>query len=204
METMIYLIRHGETEWNRKGLLQGQLNSSLTIEGIKNTEAFRPEITALNPDVVYSSHQERALTTAEILTGDLDREIIQESDLSEMNFGVFQGCSWDHIENEMKDLYEKYREDDPDFAVPEGESHNQFHRRVTETLQQIVDENKGKKILIVSHGGSINKMLCYANGMAPSGNRFFRTKNLALNILRYREGQYSLETPVELLEFTKT
>jgi broad specificity phosphatase PhoE len=55
--------------------------------------------------------------------------------------------------------------------------------------------------LIVSHGGSINKMLCYAKGMAPSGNRFFRTKNLALNILKYNDGNFSIETPVELLEY---
>lgn len=203
METMLYLVRHGETEWNRKGVLQGQLNSNLTPEGIARTESFRSEITALEPDVVYSSHQERAVMTAEILTSELGREINFDPDLSEMNFGVFQGCSWDYIESEMKDLYDEYRKDDPDFAIPEGESHNQFHERVTGALQRIADNHPGKKILIVSHGGSINKMLCYAEGMAPSGNRYFHTKNLALNVLRYKEGKFKLETEVELIEFTK-
>lgn len=200
---MLYLVRHGETEWNRKGVLQGQLNSSLTEEGLLQTEEFSPEITALNPDIVYSSHQERAVVTAEILTRDLDREILIDPDLSEMNFGVFQGHTWDHIESEMKDLYDLYREDDPDFTIPGGESHNRFHKRVTGALQRIADAHPGKKILIISHGGSINKMLCYAEGMEPSGNRYFHTKNLALNVLRYRGGEFSLETPVELMEFTK-
>lgn len=200
---MLYLVRHGETEWNRKGLLQGQLNSKLTREGIEKTEAFRREITDLDPDVIYSSHQERALMTAEILTRDLGKEIIYDEDLSEMNFGVFQGHSWDYIESEMKDLYDLYREDDPDFVIPEGESHNQFHDRVTGALKRIAASHPGKKILIISHGGSINKMLCLAEGMAPSGNRYFHTKNLALNVLRYHGGQFFLETPVELIEFTK-
>lgn len=203
METQIYLVRHGETEWNRKGLLQGQLNSSLTAEGILKTEAFRPEITALNPDAVYSSHQERAQMTAEILTADLNCEIIVDSDLSEMNFGVFQGHSWEYIENEMPGLYEEYREDNPDFAVPEGESHNQFHNRVTGALQRIAETNPGRRVLIVSHGGTINKMLCYAEGLSPSGNRYFHTKNLALNVLTYRDNRFFLETDVELIEFTK-
>lgn len=203
METVLYLVRHGETEWNRKGILQGQLNSSLTAEGIARTETFRSEITALQPDIVYSSHQERAVMTAEILTRDLDREILIDPDLSEMNFGVFQGCSWDHIENEMKELYDEYRKDDPDYTIPQGESHNQFHHRVTGAIQRIAEAHPGKKVLVVSHGGSINKMLCYAEGMAPSGNRYFQTKNLALNILRYDDGDFSLETPVELIDFTK-
>ena len=54
----------------------------------------------------------------------------------------------------------------------------------------------------VSHGGSINKMLCYAENMAPSANRFFHTKNMALSILKYSEGCFSLQTPVELVEYT--
>ena len=203
IETTVYLVRHGETEWNRRGLLQGQLNSSLTSEGILNTEAFREEITELNPDVIYSSDQERALRTVKILTRDLQREINLHSGLQEMNFGVFQGHSWDDIESNMKDIYHLYREDDPDYIIPGGESHNQFHRRVTSALQQIAGENIGKKILIISHGGAINKMLCFAENMAPSGNRYFHTENLSLNILKYSKGQFSLETPVEMIEFTK-
>jgi len=201
METTLYIVRHGETEWNRKGLLQGQLNSELTPEGIERTEDFRKEITDLNPDIVYSSDQKRAVITAEILTRDLDRTMKFHSGLREMNFGAFQGLSWDSVKVEMPDIFARYREDNPDFVVPGGESHNQFHRRVTEALQQIIDENPGKKILIVSHGGSINKMICYAREMAPSGNRFFRSKNLALNIFKYKDGNLTVETPVELLEY---
>lgn len=203
METTLYLVRHGETEWNRKGILQGQLNSSLTAEGIERTYAFQKEITQLNPDVIYSSHQDRALKTAEILTEKLNREIHIEPQVSEMNFGVFQGCSWDHIEREMKDLYDEYRADDPDFIIPDGESHNDFHNRVSEALFRIAEENKGKKVLIISHGGTINKMLCLAEKLTPSGNRYFLTKNLALNVLTYKDGDFTLKTEVELIEFTK-
>lgn len=203
METMIYLVRHGETEWNRQGRLQGQLNSALTPEGIKQTGAFRATITELNPHVVYSSDQERAVLTAQILTADLESEIILDDNLSEMNFGVFQGHDWDYIENNMKEIYDLYREDDPDYIIPQGESHNQFHSRVTGAFQKIIDTHRGKKILIISHGGSINKILCYAKGMKPSGNRYFKTENLALNILKYSEGNFTLETSVDLVDFTK-
>ena len=203
METTLYIVRHGETEWNRLGLLQGSLNSSLTTEGILNAENLRPEITELNPDVIYSSDQERAYDTAQILSKDLDKNITQHPGLQEMNFGVFQGHNWDYIENEMKEIYEAYRADDPDYAVPGGESHNQFHERIVETIDEITMANLGKKILIVSHGGSINKMLCHAEDMAPSGNRYFLTKNLGVNILKYNDGKYKLTTPVELIDFAK-
>lgn len=202
MKTTVYIIRHGETEWNRLGLLQGQLASPLTKEGIEKTEAMRPEITELNPDVVYSSDQERALTTARILTADLDREIREHSGLREMNFGIFQGKSWDFIESEMRDIYDIYRRDDIDYAIPEGESHKQFHERVVGALEEITQSHPGRKILIVSHGGSINKMLGYVEGMEPSANRFFHTRNLALNIIEYEAGDFTLKTESELLEYT--
>lgn len=201
METTLYILRHGETEWNRKGLLQGQLESPLTKEGIEKTEAFRREITALNPQVVYSSHQERARQTAEILTKDLMLDINIHRGLSEMNFGIFQGFSWDYIKSEMSDLHEQYRQCGPDFTIPGGESHNQFHERVSSALDEICLSNQNRKILIVSHGGSINKMICHAKGIESSANRIFRTHNLALNVFTYREGQYSLETKADLIEF---
>lgn len=202
MKTTLYIVRHGQTEWNRLGLLQGQLASPLTEEGIAETEAFRPEITELGPDVVYSSDQERALTTARILTADLDKEIHIHEGLREMNFGVFQKKSWDYIEREMPEIYEEYRQDDPDFVIPGGESHNQFHKRTVTALREITAAHPGKKILIVSHGGTINKMLAYAEGMRPSANRFFHSKNLALNILEYENGRYRRTTESRLLEYT--
>lgn len=202
MKTTLYIVRHGQTEWNRLGLLQGLLASPLTEEGLAEAEAFRPEITALNPEVVYSSDQERALTTARILTADLNRIIHTHIGLREMNFGIFQGKSWDYIKREMADIYEIYREDDPDYEIPEGESHNQFHNRVISAMEEIRRAHCGKRILIVTHGGTINKMLAYAEGLAPSANRFFRSKNLALNILEYENGNYTRITDAELLEYS--
>ncbi|MBB6479318.1 histidine phosphatase family protein [Spirochaeta isovalerica] len=202
MKTTLYIVRHGQTEWNRLGLLQGQLASPLTEEGIADTEAFRQEITELEPDVVYSSDQDRALTTAKILTGDLHREIHIHEGLREMNFGVFQAKSWENIEEEMPELFEVYRQDDPDFVIPEGESHNQFHKRAVNALIEITEAHPGKRILIVSHGGTINKMLGYVEGMRPSANRFFHSKNLALNILEFENGRYRRTTEAELLEYS--
>lgn len=200
METTIYLVRHGETEWNRLGLIQGHLESNLTKEGLMATKAFKKEITALNPDVIYSSDQPRAVKTAQILTGDLNRKINLHSDLREINFGVFQGHNWDYIEREMKHIHNSYVED-PDYIVPGGESHNQFNQRAITVLENITQENRGKKILIVSHGGTISKMLFYAKKLAPSGNRYFRTKNLALNVLKWTGEHFILKTSVELVEY---
>lgn len=202
METKLYIVRHGETDWNRKGLLQGQLESDLTAEAMDDARSMSSVIKDLEPDVVYSSHQRRALKTAELLTKDLDIEIRLHRGLSEMNFGIFQGHDWDYIEREMSHIHKAYRNSGPDYVIPEGESHRAFHKRVTSALDEICFANGGKKILIVSHGGSISKMISYSKGMEPSPNRFFKTRNLALNIFRYCNDQYFLETPAELLEFS--
>lgn len=203
METTIYIVRHGETEWNRLGLLQGHLESNLTSEGIEAAERFKLEITTLAPDVIYSSDLSRALETARIITRDLNKKINIHSALREMNFGVFQGHDWNYIKKEMKDIYDSYRGKGPGYTIPSGESHNLFHERASGVLKEITENNIGKKILIVSHGGTINKMLGYVKKSPISANRYFHTENLALNILKYTEGHYTLETPVKLVELKK-
>ncbi len=203
-ETKIYLIRHAQTEWNRAGIAQGQMDSPLTPEGIDKTKMLSPGIKEIDPDVVFSSDLGRAVNTAEFLTCDIDKEIFYEKGLREMDFGVFSGKSWNYIENEMSDLHKLFASGDPDFIIPGGESHNQFFQRVISCLKDIAEKNIGKKILIVTHGGSLNNILSFVSGISSSEKKFFGTVNLGINILNYMDDEFSLDSLAVMDEYSWT
>lgn len=203
-ETTIYLIRHAQTLWNRERIAQGQMDSPLTEAGRKKTESLSPLIAALNPDRIYSSDLMRARTTAEILTKELKKTIHVDRALREMDFGVFSGKPWEYIETEMAEIHSLYVAGDPDFVIPEGESHNQFHARVIDALNRIVEENRGKRILIVTHGGALNNIISYIENVPSEEKRYFGTVNLGLNIIKHRRGQYAIEQMADRVEYSWT
>src|SRR5690554_4521335 len=91
MQMKIYLTRHGQTEWNVIGKLQGWGNSNLTEKGIENAKRLSQRLKEVNFDYVYSSPQQRALDTAKLIRGDRNIEINVLDDLREIGFGSWEG-----------------------------------------------------------------------------------------------------------------
>src|SRR3989344_5835107 len=89
--TTFYIVRHGQTEWNTKGLLQGHGDSPLTYLGVKQAEQIRDELKSIHFDAIFSSDLLRAKRTAEIVA--LERKIAVKTTqaLRERDFGHFEG-----------------------------------------------------------------------------------------------------------------
>lgn len=163
MKTTIYLTRHGETIWNLEKRLQGWNNSPLTKDGIDQAKNLSKRLEDINIDVIYTSPSERAFKTAKILKGEKDLEIKLHEGLKEMGFGLWEGMIWEEIENSEKygkELYNLYY-NPKEYKPFEGEKLDVFEKRTKEALEEIIENNKGKDVLIVTHGITLKLMVGY-------------------------------------------
>ena len=150
----LYLVRHGETEWNRLKKFQGQLNSDLTDIGIEQAKALGKYLEKENIDFdfVYSSPQERAYNTAKLIKEDF--QIITDSRLMEMAFGKWEGMDVELIKEESAENFRNFfkSSDKYDHRPHEAESFESLEARIRLFLDEIKEKYKGKNVLVVSHG----------------------------------------------------
>ena len=102
---MIYLARHGETEWNEKGILQGTMDSPLTKKGILEAETLRDTLKEVVFDKVFCSYLERSRKTAEIICEGKDVDIISLDGLQEINYGSWQGTLVSEIKEKHPETF---------------------------------------------------------------------------------------------------
>ncbi|WP_420404692.1 histidine phosphatase family protein [Nisaea sp.] len=161
--TRIFLIRHGETVWNREGRLQGQLDSPLTLTGIRQAEAHGRKLAEISAEETMSLHASplgRTRQTAAIICeiADLPYEEIRfDARLKEITLGEHDGYrGWHRLDRDFPELAAQRRADPWNFQHPGGESSEMVRRRVTPFLNEL--QEKGGTHLIVAHG-VVNKVM---------------------------------------------
>ena len=159
---ILFLIRHGESEWNRVGRIQGQNNSPLTDLGIGHAKAISSYFSKnfINQKmIIYTSPLDRAIHTAEIIAQGINYpkdEIIIEERLNDFNLGEIAGNSWEKVGETLPELARIRLEDPLSFHPRGGESGTEFEARIRSLLNELVDEDS--KNLLVSHG-IVNKFI---------------------------------------------
>lgn len=147
----IYLTRHGETEWNKEGKMQGWKDSALTERGIENAKSLGQNLSHINFDCIYCSPLGRALDTAKYIRGDKVTEIIINEDLKEMGFGIWEGMEHEKVE-ELYPIQRSNFWNEPHLYQPvDGESFEELFSRVRKALYEIINNAPGENILVVSH-----------------------------------------------------
>ena len=161
--TTLILVRHGESEWNRAGRIQGQVNSPLTDLGINQAKATRDYLSGilLNQQLeIYTSPLDRALQTAEIIAKGIDypsRKIIIEERLNDFNLGEISGTfGWDKVAEIFPEQAQLRLQDPMRFHPSGGESGAEFEARLRSLLEDLMDDGTLK--LMVSHG-IVNKFI---------------------------------------------
>ena len=161
--TTLILVRHGESEWNRAGRIQGQVNSPLTDLGINQAKAIRDYLSGilLNQQLeIYTSPLGRALQTAEIIAQGIDypsRKIIIEERLNDFNLGEISGTfGWDKVAEIFPEQAQLRLQDPMRFHPSGGESGAEFEARLRSLLEDLMDDGTLK--LMVSHG-IVNKFI---------------------------------------------
>ena len=158
--TILYLIRHGETDANVAGAWQGATDSPLNPRGEAQARALARRLAKEGHPItaIYTSPLQRARQTAEIIAQALGiPSVIPDPGLAEYHLGEWEGLSYDELRDEKR-LWERMAED-PDFAPPGGESPRQFAMRLLNSIQTIVARHPGEQVAVVGHGGAMATVL---------------------------------------------
>jgi len=148
----IYLIRHGETEWNIEKRLQGWQDSNLTEKGIEDAEALHDHLIDIKFDEVYSSPSKRAFKTAKIIAGERNIEIIADDNLKEIYLDDWEGKTTVEIEDLYPDEYYNFWNAPHLYHHKTSETFIQVQDRALKTIDKIIKEKNSGNILIVTHG----------------------------------------------------
>ena len=161
--TALILVRHGESEWNREGRVQGQFDSPLTEMGVvqaKSVSRYLSGVLLNQPLRIYTSPLERASETASIIAEELQypkEKIIIEQRLNDFNLGVIAGTyGWQKVAEMYPDLARMRLQDPLRFHPPGGECGADFEARLRSFLDDLQDDGITK--LLVSHG-IVNKFI---------------------------------------------
>jgi len=152
---MIYIIRHGQTDWNIEHRTQGQTDIVLNTEGIKQAELITQKIVNLKIDSIISSDLKRAYMTAQIINEKFNKIIVADKRLREFNFGTLEGIPRDQITQE---IWGKFNENPKQFNA---ETKKEVFNRIKSFIDDIKSENLNKNVLVVTHGGPIRMINYY-------------------------------------------
>ena len=183
----IYLVRHGETEWNATDRMQGRSDVPLSPRGVLQSKAVAQRLRDRGIDAVYSSDLVRARDTARIIGEPRGLRVVEEPLLTETALGEWEGLTEaDIIAAGKGEALRRYRADGVNCRPPGSEPLAEVADRMLQALSRIAERHIGGTILIVGHGGSLRVLFCHAIGVpAVPHMRSFRLANGSLSLIEY-------------------
>ena len=187
----IYLVRHGETDWNQAGLLQGQTDIALNAQGLEQAREAAERLKEVPFEIAFCSPLIRAKRTAETIIGDRKITLTTDERLRELNFGPWEGVDIRSI----KDAASQPFTNPGSYIPPVGaESFAQLYKRSGEFVDQVLLPLEGtyETVLVVAHGG-VNRSILNLVLNIPVDD-FWRVHmgNCATAILDCTDGKLSM------------
>jgi broad specificity phosphatase PhoE len=187
MARILYLLRHGQTLFNTRGIVQGWCDSPLTELGRHQAELARDwfEQRQIRFDHVYSSSAERACDTADIVTRGTVH-CVRTKGLKEFHYGIIEGNSYQLV---LPGTYNPYG----DFLVPfGGSSEDEVIARMTETLADIMGRPGHESVLAVSHGACTRAFIASIDATSTLHVPNRVSKNCSVHVIEYEDGRFNL------------
>jgi broad specificity phosphatase PhoE len=178
VECILFLFRHGETDWNRAGRLQGHTDTPLNETGLAQAEALGERLRFHRLDAVLSSDLARAWTTGRIVAEALGVPLISEPGLREADIGAAEGLLWPEVKSRFGELTERWLIDD-DVAFPGGETGLATRTRGLAALRRFFAAQPYRRVGVCTHGAVVRQLIKHAGGPP------MRTRNTALYFLGY-------------------
>lgn len=157
----IFIVRHGETDWNREGIYQGQMDTPLNEKGRDDARKLAVALSKIRFSYIYTSDLKRAKETSEIINEYLNVPTFYKRELREMDFGRWTGISVFDMERIDPDLFKRWRDNPWDVSPPDGETFKDLTERVVKTIEDIFHKHRDENILVVSHGGPIKAIILW-------------------------------------------
>lgn len=180
MTTTLICVRHGETEWNRAGRIQGHHDSPLSERGIAQARAIGRHLAAQEWSAVVASDLGRVRATVAAM--DIAPQRAEwDANLRERCFGVFEGHTDAGIAASWAEDHRRWRAVDPDHAPEGAETLRAFSERVRRASERIVARHRGGTILLVAHGGVLGVLFRQVVGVPIDHPRHFSLDNATYN-----------------------
>lgn len=183
---LFYLVRHAESEWNAEERLCGWTDVALSDAGRRQAERLGERLRELPPAAIYSSHLVRAAETARLIAEGTGLTPIADPRLVELNFGAWEGKTFQEVMAEENDLYRRWDADPATVAPPGGETGLQTIARVMPFLEELKLRHKGEQehVVVVTHKTVCRLVACHVLGAPISEyRRRLSMENTALNII---------------------
>jgi len=193
LETQFIVVRHGQTEWNRQGRIQGHLDSPLTAEGRAQAEAIARRLAGTPVAAIWCSDLGRVLDTAAPSARTLGLAVRTDMRLRERQLGVFQGLTFEEASRAHPERFSRFRARNLDEDMVGGETLPQMRERVAEALGAIAATHPSQTVLVVTHGGVLDQVYRLATGMPLDAPRSFDVENASINRLIWSSGHLSLQ-----------
>lgn len=183
--TRIHLIRHGEVAGAGVPRYNGHADVALSSRGLAQYHAMKARFEAVPVAACYTSDLTRCRIGAEIIGSHLGVNPTVEPALRELNIGIWEGLTWDEIQERWPQEWQARLADIVNYRVPEGENLLDLEARIIPAIERIVADHPGEDILVVAHGGANRVILLNAIG-APLSSLFAIEQNYCCyNIIDY-------------------
>ncbi|MFN0274606.1 MAG: histidine phosphatase family protein [Chitinophagales bacterium] len=188
----IYIIRHGETDFNQKGIVQGRgVDTSLNERGRKQAAKFYNAYKNEGFDKIYVSTLKRTVETVEDFNGN-GTEILPHAGLDEISWGIHEGKSSGDTFRQFYEILHAWSRGELDVKILDGESPLEVQNRQQEFLKEL-EVNDGKKILICSHGRAMRILLCTMLAKPLQFMDTFPHQNVCLYKLNFADSVFTVE-----------
>lgn len=164
----IYLIRHGQTDWNIQGKIQGSHDIPLNETGYRQAQMLAKGMSSRTVKRIFASPLIRAAETAKALGKEKKVDVCFMPKLVEVEFGKWEGLTWAEIKKEYPKEYEQWSLNSAEATPPGGETQNEIIKRCTEALKEIISLTGGEEdTAIVSHGATLAHLFSYMMRNSP-------------------------------------
>ena len=206
----LIVVRHGETDWNRVGRLQGHTDIALNSTGLEQAARLAAALAGESIAAIYSSDLARALATAKPVAAALGLTIKLDPLLRERNYGLLEGMTFAEIVEQHPEEAGRLRLRDAHHRMPEGESQTEFFERVVGAVRVIAADEvcamvpitkdacaNTRTVLIVTHGGVLDMLYRAANDLPLDGERTCEIPNALINRIRVDDERFRVKSWAE-------
>ncbi len=183
----VFIVRHGETEWNAAGRMQGRSDVPLSERGVLQSAAVAKRLSGEPVSAVYSSRLSRARATAEAIAEPHGLRVLETDLLTETDLGGWEGMTDAELlaKGEGAALA-RYRANPVRYRPPGAESLEQVAERMTTAMHDIARRHAGETVVVVGHGGSLRVLFCLALGVAAIPSMLaFRLDNGSVSLVEH-------------------
>jgi broad specificity phosphatase PhoE len=186
VETTVFLIRHGVTDWHRERKVLGQRDVGLNAEGITQAQAVMRALEGLPIGEVISSPMLRAVQTAEIIAARFETEIARDPRLADFRVGKWEGMPYDEVSKSPE--YQRFVKDPLAEKIPGGEDLRQIRDRAIGAVEQALrDTPAGESLAIVTHAGIVRVVLAHYLGTNLAHYHRLRVSPGSVSVLSFAD-----------------